>query len=499
MALASSRRGFVAAATTLAALAASGRARAEPPGDLTELTATQALEQIRAGTFGAADYMTALAERARSMASLNALLASRWDEAIAEARGIDATRSEGVPLAGLPLIAMDNIDSTALPTTAGTPAFKDWKPAADAQVLGMAMAAGAVLAAKANLHELAFGVTSNNLSFGAVRNPYAPALIPGGSSGGIAAAVAARVTPWGLGSDTSGSARVPAALCGCIGFRPTPGRWAQAGMVPLSATFDTPAPLARSMADIVLLDGICADIPAAMEAEAATLKGLRLGLPLAHFYADLDPELSAVTDAALALLQSAGAELVEISIDGLAEADAAVGPPILLHEVLRELSAYLYGHDNRMSVLDLIDQVAGEAERAVLLGVAGSAAVPPAVYREALVVGRQQLKALYAECFVAHDLAAIVVPTTPLPARPIGEEAEVELNGRRVPTFATYNRNVDPPSHAGLPALSLPAGLTSQGLPVGLELVGQSMDDARLLAIAAAVEAVLPPLPPPRL
>lgn len=500
MAPASSRRGFVAAASALATLAASRRAFAEPPGDLTELTATQALEQIEDGTIGAADYATALAERAAATAGLNALLAERWDDAIAEARAIDdrrAAKAEVGALAGLPLIVSDSIDSAALPTTAGTPGLGDWRPGVDAAVLARALAAGGVLAAKANLNELALGVTGNNAAYGAVGNPYVPEMIAGGASGGVAAAVTARMTPWGLGSDSGGSCRIPAALCGCVGFRPTLGRWAQAGTVSLSSTFDTPAPMARSVADIVLLDAVCAEVAA--DPPSLALAGLRLGVPLRHFYDDLDSGLSAVVDAALALLQSAGAELVEIGVDGLAEADAAVGPPILLHEALRELSTYFLMHDSRMSVLDVVDQMAGDAERAVLRGIAGAAAVPASAYREALVVGRQRLQAIYAQCFAAHDLGAIIVPTTPLPARPIGEEVEVDLNGRRVPTFASYSRNVDPPSHAGLPALSLPAGLTSRGLPVGLELVGPIMGDGRLLAIAAEIEAVLPPLPPPRI
>lgn len=491
----SSRRGFIAATTAIASLAASSRSRAEPPGDLAELTATQALEQIEASTIGAADYASALAQRAEAAAGLNALLSTRWAEAIAEARAFDAARRGDAPLAGLPLVVSDNLDSASLPTTAGTPALKDWQPSIDAQALAMALTAGGVLAAKANVHELGFGMTSNNPSFGPVRNPYAPELIPGGASGGVAAAVAARMAPLGLAGDTNGSCRVPAALCGCVGFRPTLGRWPQAGMVSLSATFDTPAPIARSVADIMLLDGICAEAP--VRIEPVELKGLRLGLPRAAFYADLDSELAAVVDAAVALLQGTGVELVEVDIAQLVELDEAVGPPILLHEALRELASYLYSRNNHLSVLDLLLQMAGENERAVLLGIAGPAAIPAAAYREALIVARPRLQALYADCFAANAIDAIIAPTTPLPARPIGEEAEVELNGRGVPTFAIYSRNVDPPSHAGLPALSLPAGLTSAGLPVGLELVGPRMGDGRLLAIAAAVEAALPPLPPP--
>ena len=494
-----SRRAFATAASALAVLAAGRHAHAEPPGDLTELTATQALEQILGGTIGAADYATALAQRTKVMAGLNALITSRWEQAIAEARSVDERRAAGGEagaLAGLPLVVSDNLDSAGLPTTAGTPALADWQPEANAVVLAKALAASGVLAAKANLHELGLGVTGDNPTFGNVANPYAPHLTAGGASSGVAAAVAARLAPFGLASDGSGSSRIPAALCGCIAFRPTLGRWAQPGLVALSSTFDTPAAMARSIADIALLDGICAE--AALDVELVKLSGLRLGVP-ARLAAELDSELATVLDAALALLQSAGAVLVEVDIPDLASADADVGPPILLHEALRELAAYLFMHDNRLSVLDIIGQVAGEAERTVLSGIAGDLAVPASAYREALVNARPRLQGLYAAGFADNQLAAFVGPTTLLPARALGADARVDLAGRSVPVFEAYSRHVDPPGHAGLPALSLPAGLTAQGLPVGLQLVGPAGRDGRLLAIAAAVETVLPPLPPPRL
>jgi mandelamide amidase len=245
------------------------------------------------------------------------------------------------------------------------------------------------------------------------------------------------------------------------------------------------------------VDGLCAS--ALLAPESVALAGLRLGVPRGYFYDGLDPQTDTVVAAALALLESAGAVLVEADLDGIAEANAAVSFPVVLFEVLRELSAYLYGHGSRMSVLDIVDHVAGPAERDLLTGLTGDGAIPAAAYREALVVARPRLQALYAGYFAANDVAAIIVPTTPLPARPIGEDDTVELNGERVPTFPTYIRNTDPPSNAGLPAISLPAGLTAAGLPVGLELVGPAMADAHLLAVARAVEQLLPPLPPPRI
>jgi mandelamide amidase len=174
----------------------------------------------------------------------------------------------------VPLAIKDNVDTADLPTTGGTAGLKTNRPKRNAPVAQKLLDAGAILFGKANLHELAFGVTNNNKSFGAARNPYDPSRIPGSSSGGTAAAVATRLVPGGIGSDTGGSVRIPAALCGIVGFRPTTGRWSAAGVVPISPTRDTPGPMTRSVVDCALLNGIV--IGGATALTPATLKGMRL-------------------------------------------------------------------------------------------------------------------------------------------------------------------------------------------------------------------------------
>jgi len=500
------RRQFLATAAAGAAgalvlsLRPTGASAAIADTELAEMTVRQAIAALAAKKVSALEYAEALLARAELLRNLNAFTGQDGDVVRAAARAIDDKRAAGsdlMPLQGVLFVAKDNIDSKDMATTGGTNAFRNWRPAANAPVLQRLIDANGVLLAKTNMHELAFGITSNNAAFGPVRNPYDPTLIPGGSSGGTAAAVAARLAPAGLGSDTGGSCRIPAALCGCVGFRPTLGRYSQTGVIPLSSTRDTVGPFARTVDDVTLIDRLCASEDT--KPMDVTIKGLRLGVPRGYFYADLDGELAAVVESALTMLRANGAELVEVDLADIEMLNGAVSFPVVLYEVLRELSAYLYAHGSKLSVIDVVEQVAGPGERGILQSQLGPDAVPAAAYREALAVHRPRLQAAYDNYFADNNLAAMVVPTTPLPARPIGQDETVELNGKQVPTFFTYIRNCDPPSNSGLPCLSVPAGLTKSGLPVGIELVGPASSDSIVLGIGRAYDALRPPLPAPKL
>ncbi len=358
--------------------------------------------------------------------------------------------------------------------------------------------ADAIVLGKANLHEMAFGISNNNQHFGPARNPYNPAMIPGGSSGGPGVAVAARLATAALGSDTGGSVRVPAALCGIVGFRPTVHRYSQLGVVPISSTRDTVGPMARTVADVRLLDSICAMNPAVTQ--NLTLKGARLGVPRHFFYENLDAELAPVIEGALQQLRDAGAVLVDVGIPNIDALNNAVSFPVALFEQPRELSVYLTRANSGISARQVAEQIAGSYEKTTLMAQLDPAeAVTPQTYQDAMVIHRPALQRAYAEYFSVNALAALVVPATPLPARPIGQDDTVELNGKQVPTFVTFMRNVDPPTNAALPCLSVPAGLTASGLPVGLEFVGPSGTDQQVLALGAAYEALRPALPWPPL
>jgi mandelamide amidase len=467
--------------------------------DLTELTISEAAVALRRGDVSAEAYAEALLGKAERGAALNAFIHHDPAQVRADARAADAARARSPTalgaLHGIPLALKDNLDTAAMATTGGTPGLRGHRPARNGAVVEKLLSAGAIVLGKTNLHELAYGITNNNAAFGPARNPYDPARIPGASSGGVGVAVAARMAPGGIGSDTGGSVRIPAALCGIVGFRPTTGRWSQAGIVPISHTRDTAGPMTRSVADCELLDGV---VTGSSAAAPVALRGLRLGVPRAHFWAPLDAEVARLMEGVLAMLNEAGAILVEADIPDVGRLDNEAGFPIALYETVVDLDAYLAGHASPMRYRELVAQCASPDVAGLLQSLHGDGAIPEAAYRHALTTLRPQLQAAYRDHFRRHDIAAVVFPTTPLPAAPIGDDETVDLNGARVPTFPTFIRNSSPGSVAGVPGISLPAALTRTGLPLGLELDGPEGSDARLLAIARAVEAVLPKMAPPK-
>jgi len=472
-----------------------------------EMTAAEALSRIRSGRLTAEAYVGAMLDRAERLKTLDALIAIDRPGAIAQARRIDALRSSGAPLpvlAGLPIVVKDNINTRDLPTTGGTSALRAVRPTANAPALQKLLDAGAIVIAKANLHELAFGITSTNLSgfAGPVKNPYDRTRIPGGSSGGTAAAIAARIVPAGLGTDTGGSTRIPAALCGIVGLRPSVGnggaerRYDASGVVPISHTRDTIGPMGRTVGDVALLDAIVTGEPPIFS--AASLAGLRIGIP-ASFWAGLDPQLAAVMAQARARLASAGVAFVEVDTVGLAALNEKVSFPIALHEPIADIPAYLAATGvTGIGVREIAAGIASPDVKGAFSAIEGDVAGKG--YADAIRVFRPQMQSLYADYFRVNRLEAMMFPTTVAPAiaiDPVAGSGKFSLNGKEVETFATFIRNTDPGSNAGIPGLALPAGMTPGGLPVGLELDGPLGTDRRLIAIALAFENVLGSLRPP--
>jgi Asp-tRNA(Asn)/Glu-tRNA(Gln) amidotransferase A subunit family amidase len=467
--------------------------------DLHWLSAVEVVRRLNEGELDLAEYVEALIERTSELADLNTYISHEPDQI---RQAVEAQPKPSGPLHGLPFALKDIIDTADLPTTGTTPALRDWRPASNAPIAQTLLDAGGTLMGKQAVGELSFGMTGNSSAFGRVGNPYDRDYLPGGSSSGTGAGVGAGLVPFALGADTGGSCRIPAALCGCVGFRPSHGRYDQQGVIPISSTRDTTGPLARSVADVRFVDRICAPESASPDSASIELAGVRLGVPRAYFCDGLDPDVATTTEAALARLRESGAVLAEEDLPEIAELNERVSFPLVLYEVLRELSAYLYQHGSSLTVRELVAEVDSDGVRATLESVLDEDQIPAAVYRDALVTHRPALQAAYAKYFADHDLSGLVVPTTPLPARPHqapSDEGTVELNGEEVDTFFTYIRNTDPPSNAGLPCLSIPSGLSGDGLPIGLELVGPAASDAQLLAIGEAVEQALPSLPRPEL
>lgn len=467
--------------------------------DHLNLGAGEAAAAIRNAETTAEALAEALIERVEASKHLNAFISFDADHVREAARKADIDTRDGKglgPLHGVPITVKDNINTLHYPTTAGTPALRGNVVPVNAPVVQKLIDAGAILFGKNTMHELAFGITSNNAAFGPARNPYDPAKIPGGSSGGTAVAVAARAAPAGIGTDTGGSVRVPAALCGVFGLRPTLGRWPQQGIVPIAFSRDTAGPIARSLADLELIDGIVTGDREALEAPDS--RTIRLGVPRAYYWTVLDDETARVCENALTVLRAAGVELVETDVDDIAGLTQAVSFIVALYEPRDHITKYLQDTGSPLSFEDVVRQVASADVAATMTPMLDTATrIPDAVYAEARDVHRPRLRSALASYFAENRVDATIFPTTPLTARPIGEDETVVIGDQRLPTFPTFIRNTDPGSSAGIPGVTLPVGRARDGLPIGLALDGPLGSDRRLLAIAATLAKLFPPIEAP--
>ena len=494
-----------AAALALCAVAFASSASAQgAPLDIATLTASEAAQRLCAGSLTSEQLVAAYLALAKATPQLNAFITLDEAGAMKAARAADAARRRGgpcKPLGGLPVAIKDNIQVQGLPASAGTPALKGFVASADAPVVAKLRAAGAVVLGKTHMHELAFGVSGYNPAFQTgpdvgVRNAYDATRVAGGSSSGNGAALGARMAPAALGTDTGGSVRIPCAFNGCASLRPTMGRYSQQGMVPISHTRDTAGPMALSVADLALLDRVIAGGAPVVPAD---LKRLRLGIAKG-FYANLDEDTRAATDAALAKLRGAGVTLVDVDMPKLAELNGAVSFPVALYEIHDDLAAYLQKYRASVDIRQVAAGIASPDVKGTFEGLVLPRKLPAAqgvvdakpAYDNAMRKARPALQKLYRETFRKHRLDALVFPTVPrvaLAATP--ESSSIE-------NFGLLIQNTDPGSNAGIPGLQLPAGLgATSGLPVGLELDGPPGSDRRLLAVGLAVEGVLGRLPAP--
>jgi len=430
---------------------------------------------------------------------LNAYITVTSDLALAHAkkaetelfapRGRKGYRDRG-PLHGIPISLKDNIYTEDIRTTAGSKILAKFIPQHDAAVVAELKEAGAVILGKTNMHEFAYGVTGNNPHYGAVHNPWDLSRIPGGSSGGSAAAVAAGLCYGSIGSDTGGSIRIPAALCGIVGLKPTLGRVSVDGVIPLSPHLDCVGPLARTVRDAaLLLEPILSRVkgelsPHASRKSLAKARKFTLGIPKEFFLDLISEDVYLIFDEAIRILKKQGARLKEISLPLLNETEDA-GNQIAWAEATH------YHHQAGWFPSRAADY--GEDVRSRLeMGTKVSATV----YLSALELREKFIQQFHLALKDA-GVDAVAVPSAPIAAPLIGQEA-IRLADKDHSTRALLLRATRPANLAGVPAITIPCGFTHDGLPSGLQLIGAVTDEHLLLQIAAACERAHPqPRRPP--
>jgi len=489
--------------SSLLAIAASAPAvvsGAEPPRskrrDLSELTAAQAVMALRNGDIRAEDYAEALLAQTERFRALNAFVALHPVEVRQAARDADLHRTRGHALGllhGLPIPVKDSIDTKSLPTTNGTRALRNFHPQTDAGILLPLLAQGAFVMGKTNLQELSSGWTSTNALFGPVLNPYDRTRTPGGSSGGSAVAVAARMAPIAIGEDTYGSIRVPATFCGLVGLRPTFGRYPDDGVMPLSRNrFDQLGPLARSVGDIILFDSVLTGNHSPVH--PLPLTGIRIGTSQ-FLMQGIDPECRRIVDAALDRLRGAGVQIVPTELPPSLQEASRVEGALLGIELLPGISRFLAAQGSDVSVDELIAQ-AGPSLKGLLASAGHTASQER--YRQ-LRRTQRRMKAEAIAFFRANRIDALAFAPSLTPAFPLEGRNTLEINGRRVSLSTSIGRQVAIGSCASLSCLVLPAGMTADGLPVGLEFDALPGTDRRLLSLGLSLENTLGAIPPPPL
>ena len=422
---------------------------------------------------------------------LNAYLTVVAENAIVSARHAEKELARGRrsrngirPLLGIPIALKDNLWTRGIRTTAGSKILRDFVPSVDATVARKLARAGAILLGKTHMHEFAYGITGHNAHYGPAHNPWALDHISGGSSSGSAVAIAAGLCTASVGTDTGGSIRVPSAMCGIVGLKPTFGRVSVSGTVPLAPSFDHVGPLARSVPDAALLLGLIAgrdpldptSSPRRVEDYVAALRKplrkFRLGLPREHYWDKLDPEVRRATEAAVRDLEKHGALVREISLPHVRESnESATDMSLVEARHVHELAGYFPGSAN-------------EYTEEVRQRIDAGGQVPGIKYLQALDM-RKRLHSEFDAAFQEVDV--IVAPTVPVPAPPITAEF-VQIDGEQIgvrPALVGMNR---PANFTGLPAMSVPCGFTREGLPIGLQLIGRAFDEITLLRVAFAYE-----------
>jgi len=485
--------------------------------DLIHLSALELREAIAGGEVSSEEatraYLAAIEQREPVLAAYNEVLA---EGALEQAKAVDARRAGGEPLGalgGVPVAVKDNLCTTRGKTTCSSKILANFRAPFTATAVAKLEEAGAVILGKTNLDEFAMGSSTENSAFGPTRNPWDTARVPGGSSGGSAAAVSARLCAAALGSDTGGSIRQPAAFCGVVGLKCTYGRVSRYGLVAYGSSLDQIGPITVDVADAALLTGIIAghdprdstSVPRAVPDYLATvdvpLEGLRVGLPAEFFSEALDEEINAVLHGAAETYAQAGAEIVDVTLphsridideDGnLSSYAVACYYIVAMAEASSNLARYdsvHYGHRTAEKVDDIrelysrsrAEGFGDEVKRRIMLGTYTlSAGYYDAYYNKALKV-RRLIKNDFDAALERCDV--LLCPVTPTPAFRLGEKTDDPLTMYLADIY-TLSLNL-----SGLPGVSIPAGLSGEGLPIGMQLIGPVFSEETILRAARMYE-----------
>ncbi|MCE9561830.1 MAG: Asp-tRNA(Asn)/Glu-tRNA(Gln) amidotransferase subunit GatA [Planctomycetes bacterium] len=473
---------------------------------MSELTATQLLRLQATGKATAAEIADAFLDTYRTREPKLKAFVSLDEAAIREqAAAVDAKRAAGKPLgklAGVPVAVKDVLCTKGVTTTCASKILKNFVPPYDAHVVERLRAEDAILFGKTNMDEFAMGSSTENSAFQTTRNPWDTDRIPGGSSGGSAACVAGCQAPLSLGTDTGGSIRQPAALCGIVGMKPTYGRVSRYGLIAFASSLDQVGPFAHDVTDAALMlevisghdkrDSTCVNqsVPEYRKTLNDPVKGLRIGVPREFFDKGLDSEIESSVRAALKEYEKQGATLVDVSLPHSKYALAAyyIVAPAEASSNLARFDGMHYGHRTAQKA-DLIGTYAKsrgegfgkEVQRRIMIGTyVLSSGYKDAYYVKALKV-RRLVKKDYDDAFATCDV--VMGPTTPTAAFKAGEKSDDPL-AMYLSDVYTVSCNL-----AGIPGLSMPCGFTKAGLPIGLQLLGKPFDEEKLLRIARMYEA----------
>ncbi|MGX1175692.1 amidase family protein [Pseudomonas sp. R151218B TE3479] len=451
-------------------------------------------QAIRKGEISSEKYASALLQRAHDHTHLNSFITIDEAAVLESARAADTARARGAiaPLLGVPIAIKDSYLTQGLRTTLGVSTLEKFVPDQDADILRTMKDAGGIVFGKNNLVEMSFGLTGNNGPYGQVKNPHGLDHVSGGSSSGAGASVAARLVPAALGGDTIGSIRVPASLCGVVGFKPTTGRWPREGVAPISHTLDTTGVFARNVEDCILIDEVIVKGEAPGQFDQPNLVGVKFAFAPRQYSELIAPDVEVQFKETVRRLRDAGAEVIEVNLgNDFSSLALTTTWNIFFRETQKAVTEFLR-HNNIPATFEEIYSGLKPGLKEVwgqLVLKNGPGFLPAETY-DAALVERLEIKRRFDQAFLSSGAEGLIFPTTPCTAPLIDHQEQFFISGQEVSYLVLANHTI-PASAAGIPGISIPIGVSQDGLPIGLEIDGPFGRDRSLLHVARRVEAAV--------